>query len=299
MLDAFSNPGSFHKGNLHCHSTRSGADLSPEAVCRFYREHGYGFICLSDHFVEKYDFPITDTREFRTEGFTTLIGAEIHAPKVITGVDWHIVAAGLPLDFAPTPPEETGPELCARAAATGAFIEIPHPSAYHLFLEDAQTLETVHAVEVYNTICDRILGRGGGEYLLDQMLWTGRRVGAVAVDDAHRYRTDVLGGWTMVKADELTPEAIIEALKAGAYYASIGPEIHHIEHIDDGVSIECSPCVGAYLVGPSFACETVWGTEPFTRVRLPLEKFDGKWARLILRDAQGRSAYTNPLFLDS
>ncbi|MEM6946184.1 MAG: hypothetical protein AAF565_20760 [Pseudomonadota bacterium] len=152
MLPAFQNQGVVRRGNLHCHSTASGADLSPERVCAFYRGHGYDFICLSDHFLERWDFPITDTRPFRTETFTTLLGAEIHAPAVKTGEIWHIVAAGLPLDFAPTGAEETGPELAARAAATGAFIELPHPSAYHLFLEDALTIETVHAVEVYNTI---------------------------------------------------------------------------------------------------------------------------------------------------
>ena len=40
---------------------------------------------LSDHFLERFDYPITDTRPFRDETFTTILGAEIHAPAIGTG----------------------------------------------------------------------------------------------------------------------------------------------------------------------------------------------------------------------
>ncbi len=43
------------------------------------------------------------------------------------GEYWHIVAAGLPLDFAPAGDEETGPEIARRAHAAGAFVGIAHP----------------------------------------------------------------------------------------------------------------------------------------------------------------------------
>jgi predicted metal-dependent phosphoesterase TrpH len=40
----------FFRGNLHCHSNRSDCLLEPEdAVCP-YRDAGYDFICLADHF---------------------------------------------------------------------------------------------------------------------------------------------------------------------------------------------------------------------------------------------------------
>jgi len=37
---------------------------------------------------------------------------------------WHIVAAGLPLDFDPAGPTETGADLAKRAREAGAFIGI-------------------------------------------------------------------------------------------------------------------------------------------------------------------------------
>jgi hypothetical protein len=35
----------------------------------------YDFLAISDHFLEHYDCPRTDTRPFRLEDFTTLIAA--------------------------------------------------------------------------------------------------------------------------------------------------------------------------------------------------------------------------------
>ena len=105
---AFTAPGRFWRGNIHTHSTLSDGAFEPAEVCRLYRESGYDFLCLSDHFVPVYGFPIADTRPFRTNSFTTILGAEIHAPANSQGEIWHVLAAGLPEDFAPTGEAETG-----------------------------------------------------------------------------------------------------------------------------------------------------------------------------------------------
>ncbi len=147
----FRQPGRFFKGNLHTHSMRSDGALEPEAVIAAYREHGYDFLALTDHFLAPYDFPITDTRPFRDATFTTLLGAELHAPETEHGEFWHLLAVGLPLDFAPTKDGETGPALAARAAEAGAFVGIAHPAWYTLTLADALSIEAAHAVETYNT----------------------------------------------------------------------------------------------------------------------------------------------------
>src|SRR5262245_54655083 len=137
MRRLFSSTGRFYKGNLHAHSTRSDGKLSPEEVVAAYRDRGYDFLVLTDHFLRQFDYPITDTRPFRDVTFTTLLGAELHAPRIASGLDWHLVSAGLPFDFSPPAPEETGPMLAARAAEAGAFIGLAHPARYQLTLEDA------------------------------------------------------------------------------------------------------------------------------------------------------------------
>jgi len=75
-----------------------------------------------------YDFPVTDSRPYRKDGFTTSIGAELHGPQTEVGETWRIKAIGLSLDFAPLGLGETGPQVAQRAFVTGAFIGIVHPS---------------------------------------------------------------------------------------------------------------------------------------------------------------------------
>ena len=47
----FTAPGRFWRGNLHTHSNRSDGVLPPKEVCHRYREEGYDFIALTDHFI--------------------------------------------------------------------------------------------------------------------------------------------------------------------------------------------------------------------------------------------------------
>jgi hypothetical protein len=94
----FDKPGRFWRGNLHTHSTQSDGHLSPENVCHLYREMGYDFIALTDHFLKSYNYPITDTTPFQDETFTTILGAELHAGQTELGQLWHILAVGRTCD---------------------------------------------------------------------------------------------------------------------------------------------------------------------------------------------------------
>ncbi|WMS43340.1 CehA/McbA family metallohydrolase [Acuticoccus sp. MNP-M23] len=297
MLAAFERPGRFYRGNLHCHSTLSDGELSPEAVCRFYRQNGYDFICLSDHFLARYGFPIADTIPLRTDGFTTILGAEIHAPAIANGEIWHILAVGLPADFAPTGADETGPALAARAHAAGAFVALPHPEWYALTPADAATIADFHAIEVFNADCDFECARGEGSALLDQVLGAGRKIGAIAVDDAHFYQDEAPAGWVHVKVEDNDPDALLAALKDGAYYASQGPKIERITREGDTLAFETSAVRSIHLLGPGAKQVGVRGVA-ITRGRLPLAKFAGAWCRAVIVDEAGRKAWTNPLWLD-
>jgi hypothetical protein len=133
----------------------------------------------------------------------------------------------------------------------------------------------------------------------DAMLSAGRRVTAIAVDDSHWKpdAPDAFGGWVMVKAEENAPEQLLAALKAGRFYASQGPEISELRRVDDTLVLRCSPATHIAAVGPVSAAERVTGTA-LTRATLPLKKFAGAWCRVVVRDAMGRQAWTNPLWLD-
>ena len=296
MLDAFSAPGRFRRGNLHGHSTGSDGLLSPEEVCSAYLEHGYDFVVISDHFRERYGYPVTDTRPFRTNDFTTLLGAEVHAPETSRGVEWHLLAVGLPDDFAPPAADETGVALARRAADAGAFVAIAHPHWYQITLEDALTIDAAHAVEVYNHTSQVNTSRGDGAVMLDALLSTGRRLNTIAVDDSHWSADDAFGGWVMVKAEDNAPEALLAALHAGHFYSTQGPEIHAITRDGDELEIRCSPAASVMAVGPVSTNTRVHG-RTLTRARLPLSGFAGAWCRVVVVDHGGRCAWSNPLWL--
>src|SRR5438552_7796555 len=124
QLSPFSLPGRFWRGNLHTHSNLSDGRLEPRAVVDAYKNAGYDFLMLSEHFIGNFNWPIADTREFRSNSFTTIVGGELHAPETSAGELWHIVAAGLPLDFPQAAIGETGAQLAQRAREAGAFIGI-------------------------------------------------------------------------------------------------------------------------------------------------------------------------------
>ena len=152
--------------------------------------------------------------------------------------------------------EETGPALAARARDAGAFVAIAHPAWSQLHIGDGRSLAGAHAVEIYNHGCAVETDRGDGFYLLDELLNEGRRLSAIATDDAH-FRNgdhDAFGGFVEVKAESLDPDALLESLKAGRFYSSQGPRLFDIEVGPGEVSVSCSPVNSiALLTGNSRA----------------------------------------------
>lgn len=303
---AFIAAGRFWRGNLHTHSTRSDGVLSPEQVCRRYRAEGYDFIALTDHFVGRYGYPIVDTVPMRDANFTTILGAEVHSGAMANGELWHILAVGLPADFAPSNSpdfvpiagQETGPEIAARAVAAGAFVAIAHPQWSGLTLNDARTITAAHAVEIYNHGCAAGCDRPDGAAIADLLLTEGRRLTLIATDDAHFSEPDHFGGWVMVKSPENTPEALLSALKSGHFYATQGPELKNVQIIDDHLVIESSAVVSAMALGHGTGAKAVHGMS-MTQAKVPLARLNNSpWVRAVVIDAAGKRAWSNPIWRD-
>ena len=307
-IPPFSTPGRFWRGNLHTHSNISDGALTPTEVVEAYKRAGYDFLALSDHFHASFGWRIADTRAFRSNNFTTLIGAELHAMGTEVGELWHVLSVGLPLEFAPLSDGESGPQLAARARAAGAFVAIAHPAWSQLRIGDGRALAAAHAVEIYNHGCAVETDRGDGFYLLDQLCNEGRRLSAIATDDAHFQHGDLdaFGGFVEVKAESLEPEALIAALKAGDFYASQGPRFVDVDVKHDEVTVECSPVNSIALVtGTSRALSTIGRS--ITRATFNIAGAAKRawvdpgaiaWFRIVAIDAAGRRAWTNPIWVD-
>lgn len=305
QLPAFTAPGRFWRGNLHTHSTPSDGVLDPAEVCRRYCAEGYDFLALTDHFIGLYGYPIVDTLPFRKPGFTTILGAELHSGPMANGELWHILAVGLPADFTPgNVPHfgvidgmETGPEIAARAVAAGAFVAVAHPQWSGLTLADARSITAAHAVEIYNHGCAAGCDRPDGFGIADLLLTEGRRLSLIATDDAHFSEPDHFGGWVMVKATENTPEALLEALKAGHFYSSQGPTLHDVRVEGKGVVVESSAVSSVIVQGAGTGAKGVHG-HSMTRSTVPLDRLNNSpWLRVSVIDAAGKRAWSNPLFL--
>lgn len=297
----FGTSGRFFRGNIHAHSDYSDGQVSLDEAITTYQRNGYDFVAITDHFIPQFDFPIVDTRSYRSRSFTTLLGAELHAPALENGEPWHIVAVGLPLDFPSTQIGETGPDLASRAANAGAFIGIAHPAWYGLTPQDIERLTCAHAVEIYNQGCAADSDRGESWHVTDLALTNGYRLNAFAADDAH-FRSshpDFLGGWTMVKAEELEPEALLESFKAGHFYSSQGPLLHDIAFNGDRTEVEIrtSPVKSMMLIGPKSRYTATHGAG-LTTHRFPLDKFPDGYVRVTVIDESGKRAWSNPIWLD-
>ncbi|MEM7423451.1 MAG: PHP domain-containing protein [Pseudomonadota bacterium] len=303
VFPGFDAPGRFWRGNIHTHSTLSDGMLTPEEVCRRYAGEGYDFIAVTDHMVGLYDYPIADTTGFRTSRFTTILGAEVHTGQLANGEIWHLLAVGLTPDFErPETPHfggdaapETAASLAQRCRDAGAFVAIAHPQWYNLTLEDARQISAAHAVEIYNHGCEVECARGDGTAILDLLLSDGWDLSGYASDDAHFVGPDHFGGWVMVKSRSLEPSELLTALKEGRYYSSQGPRLHDVRISENRLHIKCSPCDRIIAVGAGAAAKQVYGIG-LSEAALPLAVFrEGGWVRVVVADAFGRKAWSNPL----
>jgi len=293
----FEMPGRFRRGNLHSHSTRSDGLLAPEAVCAMYANAGYDFLCISDHFLDQFGYPMTDATAFEREGFVTVRGAELHAGRVESGEHWHMLGIGLPADFARPAADETGPSLAGRALDAGAFVVAAHPAWYALGEDEIRSLGPIHAIEAWNATVAGLNDRSDSWYVFDRLLLRGGQYTACATDDAHftGERDDALAGWVWVKTEELSAAHVVAALKAGAYYSSTGPEIEDITLQSSGrLVVRSSPASWVFVRGLGSAVVESKGAD-LTEVALDTSGLDAPWCRVTVVDREGRRAWSNPI----
>jgi hypothetical protein len=281
--------------------------LAPEDVVGAYRDAGYDFVCLSDHFEEEYGWQVTNTSPWRDEGFTTILGAELSSAPWDKRDCYWVTAAGLPLDFG-APPADDRAEAISRAANLGAFVVMLHPGLNNLPLAAADAglpgLEAVHAVEVYNHNCAMaaLPDRANGAHMLDGLLERGRRVLVNAGDDAHfGHPRDRFGGWVEVHSDRLDPEALLESMKAGRYYSTQGPELRELLVDGERLRVETGEAYAISLTGGGDRWQS--GSErhggvgaPITEAEFDLAPFRGSYCRVTVVDQAGRRAWSNPVW---
>ena len=278
------------KGNLHTHTTCSDGRKTPEEVIRLYREAGYDFLALTDHWApseggEKY-------------GMLLLAGCEYDAGSQATepGI-YHIVSIGAKRtpDLLKSP--SLGPQQVLDAVHdAGGFAILAHPAWSLNRPEQIERLRGVDASEIYNTMSGNPWNgrRADSSVILDMVSAAGTLIPCVASDDAHFYTGEQCRSFVWVQADELKEDALLDALRQGRFYASQGPQMEL--SLERGrLRVRCTPAQNIL-----FYSDQVWS--PFRSVAgenlteaeyllCPGETF----LRVEVIDKEGRIAWSSPI----
>lgn len=315
--------GNFYKVNMHSHSTLSDGHQTPEELKEIYKAHGYSAIAYTEH------GKIHDLTHLTDESFVAITSYEIdfldkeHTPfpalleKPLEHAHMEAVHMNLyaydphnvtPIDLTdlkvPFSLENVN-EAVRRAREAGFFVIYNHPhwsmNTHGLYagLKDVQGLELVNGASNRSSDLDY------APYVYDEMVAAGLRPICVGGDDNH-VTSHFFQAWTVMKADELTHDALLGAMKAGNCYASTGPEIYDLyadvdENGEITVTIRTSPATGIY-------CSTITrrryrsladenGGELLTEATFKINPNDLCF-RISVRDERGEHANTRMFFLD-
>ncbi len=292
LVNPFAAPGHWFKGNLHAHTTQSDGRFTPDETMRFYRDAGYDFLALTDHET------VTIGGDGTPDGLLTLLGLEMSGGRSDVGEVFHIVGFGL-TESGDLPQQVTVPTAVEWIRAHGGEAVIAHPYWSGLVISDLVKWDGFLGIEVFNITCHLMLGKGRSSVIWDDLLARRVRAWGLAVDDSHEV-ADAGFARTMVKAPELTREAIMASLRSGLFYSSCGPDFEDISLADGVVTVRTSPVVEVNFIGPVWRgghLEARPG-ESMTEASYKLRE-DEHYLRIECRDALGRWAWSNPVVLSA
>lgn len=262
------NEGKFYKAAMHVHTNISDGRLSPEEVKSAYSKLGFSVVAYTDHEVFVPHNDLTD------ENFLAINSTEvaINDPKTVQG-GWpymrtchiNLYAKDKDNDFCPICTEdaiyvphshqfvtekmknnvfekEYSTECFNRivnvAAENGFLACFNHPVGSLQTYEDYIGMKNLWGIEWYNAGSNTD-GMTESIQATDDLLRVGEKVFPIAGDDSHDY--NIIGfSFNMVKAENLSYEAIMSAFKKGDFYSSSGPEIYELYLDGETLHISCS-----------------------------------------------------------
>ena len=231
---AQSLPPGWYKGNTHTHTLNSDGDSTPDDVVRWYREHRYQFLVLTDHnFLT--DVSALNALHGADQKFLIIRGEEV----TDAFGDKSIHVNGLDVNERVEPQHGRSPvdtiqrNVDAIRRANGVP-HINHPNfRWSITADELRQVRNTRLFEVFNGH-PQVNNLGGGgvpglEEAWDAILASGTLLYGIAVDDAHTFKDPgnpaVAGpgrGWIVVRAARLEARALLTAMERGDFYASTG-----------------------------------------------------------------------------
>ena len=246
---AGSTSATWYRGNTHTHTLNSDGDSTPEDVVRWYREHGYQFLVLTDHnFLTGVD--ALNALHGADERFLVIKGEEVtdkfaDKPLHLNGLD----VAELVMPQKGTSVVDTLQRNVDAIRKARGVPHINHPNfGWAITADELQQVENNKLFEIFNGH-PHVNNQGGGgiaglEAAWDHILTSGQMLYGIAVDDAHVFKRPwdrnaarPGQGWVMVRAERLQPRALLEAMERGDFYASTGVELSELQTNEQEIAI--------------------------------------------------------------
>lgn len=191
-----------------------------------------------------------------------------------------------------------------EARDSGFYVIYSHPTWNCEDYREYSQYENLHAMEICNYSCYL---SGWDEYnprVYDDILRTGKMIHCVAVDDSHvgrpldSKRSDVGGGYIMIKSNKLDYKSITDNLVKGNFYASTGPEIKELYFEDGYIHITCSPAERIFMTTSGRRKDIAYDEDGHgltkAKFKVYTPKDGGEWyVRLTVEDFRGKRANTN------
>jgi len=280
----YQGAGSFHKGQLHAHSTNSfdgWQSLPPGHLALEYKRRGYHFIALTDHDVVSYPKEIEDS------GFLVLPAFESTSDGGhITGVFAEQVV----------PPSMRAQARIDGIRDAGGLAVLNHPTwQIGWGAPDVNTLQGYLAIEIFN---GKTTTSGSTERNL--RMWTDalnargyqQRIWGMGVDDAHA-PGEIDRGWIVAKMPELSATALRRSLERGAFYASNGPSFGMLGILRGAITASSPDAATIRFVDHDLK---VLGEGPATGAGYRPTGAE-RWVRVEAVDAEGRTAWSQPFWI--
>ncbi len=325
-----SEKGNDYKANLHCHTTISDGQMTPEEVKEYYMAHGYSIVAYSDHdlFVphpelcdenfcalnayemEFYDYETTEDFNIMRTTHINMIALDpkleiqpfFHRKRYFAGNGVHnkhlIKFDESQPDFVRDYTPECVNMVMRECKRLGFFVIYNHPrwslENYPIYSK----YDEMNALEMMNggSIVEGYIEHNYQIY--DDLLMQGKKLFAIAGDDNHS-KHDALVCWTMIRADDLSYESVAKALKNGNCYATNGPLIKEFYEEDGKLFVKTSD---AKFITFSTNCRHAknvfveGGT--VNSAEFELNEYD-KYVRVTIVAPDGTVAFSSPYFADN
>ncbi len=272
----------WYKGNTHTHTLNSDGDSTPDDVVRWYREHGYQFLVLTDHnFITSVDG--LQALHGADEKFLVVRGEEVTSRAGDKPI--HVNGLDVQRRVEPATGSSVG-EVLQRAVdgirSASGVPHINHPNfGWAITGQELQQVRNNRLFEIFNGH-PQVNNEGGGgvpgmEDVWDRILGSGTLLYGIAVDDAHHFTqpgnplaSGPGRGWVMVRAARLEAKALLEALENGDFYASTGVALDDVVATPTALTVRVK-------------------TEGTSKYRI---RFIGRGGRVLLESTEPTATYT-------